>query len=43
MYVAPEIIEIGTVREVTLGGADDGVFTDTSSPANGPNSKLTFS
>jgi hypothetical protein len=42
MYVAPEIIEIGTVREVTLGG-DDGDFTDSSSPANTPKGNLTFS
>lgn len=42
MYVAPEIIEIGTVREVTLGG-DDSDFTDSSFPANSPKGNLTFS
>jgi hypothetical protein len=42
MYVAPEIIEIGTVREVTLGG-DEGDFTDPSSPANSPKGNVSFS
>jgi hypothetical protein len=42
MYVAPEITEIGTVREVTLGGKD-GDFTEPSFPANTPKGELTFS
>jgi hypothetical protein len=42
MYVAPEITEIGTVRELTLGGKD-GAQLDAAFPAGTPRGKLTFS
>ncbi|MDQ1484807.1 MAG: hypothetical protein QOJ62_500 [Actinomycetota bacterium] len=42
MYVAPEITEIGTVRELTLGG-QDGQDLDATFPAGTPRGQLTFS
>ncbi|HET9186995.1 MAG TPA: lasso RiPP family leader peptide-containing protein [Acidothermaceae bacterium] len=42
MYVAPEIIEVGTVRDLTLG-QKDGQSLDASFPAGTPRGKLTFS
>jgi hypothetical protein len=42
MYVAPQITEVGTVRELTLGHRD-GEALDASFPAGTPRGKLTFS
>lgn len=41
-YVAPKLVELGTVRELTLGDADGNV-TDQTFPANTPKDQLTFS
>jgi hypothetical protein len=42
MYVAPEIVEVGTVRELTLGHRD-GAALDASFPVGTPKGSLTFS
>jgi hypothetical protein len=42
MYVAPEIIEVGSIRELTLGGKD-AQEVDTTFGANTPTGKLAFS
>lgn len=42
MYVAPEITEIGTVRELTLGG-QNGQNLDKDFPIHTPKDQLTFS
>lgn len=42
MYVAPEIIEVGSIRELTLGGKD-AQEVDTAFGASTPTSKVAFS
>lgn len=42
MYVSPEITEVGSVRELTLG-QKEGAALDASFPAHTPRGKLTFS
>ena len=41
-YQEPEVSQIGSFEEITLGGAD-GEFTDAYFPINTPKSLLTFS
>ena len=41
-YTPPRLIDLGTVRELTLGQAT-GNFTDATFPQNTPFSDLTFS
>jgi hypothetical protein len=42
MYVAPEIIEVGSIRELTLGGKDAQEI-DATFAINTPTGKLAFS
>jgi hypothetical protein len=42
MYVAPEIIEVGSIRELTLGGKDAQEI-DATLGINTPTGKLAFS
>lgn len=41
-YEAPELNEVGSFEELTLGG-QDGDFTDAVFPSNTPRGELTFS
>jgi hypothetical protein len=41
-YVAPSLVELGSVSEMTLGQAD-GDFTDKEFPVDTPKKDLTFS
>jgi hypothetical protein len=42
MYVAPEIVEVGSIRELTLGGKD-AQEVDATFATNAATGKLTFS